>query len=305
MDRVSMAIEAVRTRYPHLNFNLNESMKNHTSFKIGGPVRVMFFPKSAEELTELCGLLCRFEEKPLIVGNGTNLLVDDSKPLEMTVIKTTGIDSMIQTGETEITAGAGTPLSRLAEYACERGLTGLEYAHGIPGSLGGAVSMNAGAYGSEMKDVVISTDVFNYAVGIHTITGAKHGFGYRHSSFSGTDDIILASTVHLQKDDKEKITAKMEELYTRRKESQPLDLPSAGSTFKRPKDGYAAELIGKAGLKGYSIGGAQVSKKHSGFIVNNDGATFADVIAIIDYVRETILKQFGVELETEIKIIRS
>jgi len=304
MDRISMAIETVRSSIPGLNLRLNEPMKNHTSFRIGGPVRAMFFPGSAEELVELCCLLNRFEERPLIIGNGTNLLVDDRKQLELTAIKTTGIDTVTQTGETEITAGAGVPLSRLAEFALECGLSGLEFAHGIPGSLGGAVSMNAGAYGSEMKDVVHKTSAYNNTAGKHDITGGQHGFEYRHSRFSGTDDVILSSSVHLQEGDKQKISAKMDELFAQRRENQPLDLPSAGSTFKRPKDGYAGQLIGQAGLKGYTVGGAQVSQKHSGFIVNYGGATFADIMAVIDHVRETVLKRFGIELEPEIKIIR-
>ena len=304
MDKISMAIDAVRTKIPRLNYRLNEPMKNHTSFMIGGPVRAMFFPETAEELVELCGLLNGFDDMPLIIGNGTNLLVDDGKQLEMTVIKTTGIDNMTQTGETEITAGAGVSLKRLAEFACECGLSGLEYAHGIPGSLGGAVSMNAGAYGREMKDVVCSSRAFGVLAGMHVITAAQHGFGYRHSGFSEAGDIVLSSSVRLQKDEKKRIAEKMEDLHSMRSESQPLDLPSAGSTFKRAKDGYAAELIDRAGLKGCSVGGAQVSKKHSGFIVNNGGATFADIISLIEHVRETVLMRFGIELEPEIKIIK-
>ena len=304
MDKIAAAIDAVRVKLPSIEHRLDEPMKNHTSFGVGGPVRAMFFPKNTEDLAELCSLLYRFEEAPLIIGNGTNLLADDSGPLEMTAIKTTGIDGVTQTGETEITAGAGVPLSRLAEIALERGLSGLEYAHGIPGSLGGAVSMNAGAYGREMKDVVFRTNAYSCSAGAYTLADAQHGFGYRRSIFTGTDGIILSSTVRLQKEDKERIAAEMGELDSRRAESQPLDLPSAGSIFKRPKGGYAAELIGRAGLKGYSIGGAQVSGKHSGFIVNNGGATFADIMALIDHVRETVSKQFGIELEPEVKIIR-
>ena len=299
-----MAIEAARTNFPYLDCSLNEPMKNHTSFKVGAPVRAMYFPKNAEELTKLCVLFNSFETLPLIVGNGTNLLVNDTKELEMIVIKTTGIDHMRQTAETEITAGAGVLLSRLAEFARQCGLTGLEYTHGIPGSLGGAVSMNAGAYGREMKDVVFRTSAFSYMTGVYEITGAQHGFGYRRSSFSGKSDVILSSSMSLQKDDKKRIAAKMDELFMKRRESQPLDVPSAGSAFKRPKDGYAAELITQAGLKGYSVGGARISQKHSGFIVNYNTASFADIMAIIDHVRETVNKKFGVELEPEIKIIR-
>ena len=304
MDSIAAAIESVKIKLPLAEYKLNEPLKNHTSFRVGGPARVMFFPKNAEELVELSCILNGHEIKPLIIGNGTNLLADDSKTLEITAVKTTEINSAAQKRTTEITAGAGISLTKLAVFAYELGLSGLEFAHGIPGSLGGAVSMNAGAYGKEMKDVVYSTNAYNYNA-IYTLIGDEHEFKYRGSRFSETGDIILSSTVHLQKDDKKSIAAKMDELYTQRRESQPLDIPSAGSTFKRPKDGYAAELIEKAGLKGYAVGGARVSEKHSGFIVNNGRATFADIMAVIEHVRETVYERFGIELEPEIKIIRA
>ena len=303
MDDISIAIEAVKNGLPQVECKLNEPLKNHTSFRVGGPVRVMFFPKKAEELAELCGILSRSDIKPLIIGNGTNLLADDGKTLEIAAVKTTGIAFIKQTGETEITAGAGASLSKLASFARDCGLSGLEFAHGIPGTLGGSVLMNAGAYGREMKDAVISTNAFDYCSS-YTLYSAEHRFEYRNSRFSETGEIILSSTVSLQKEDKEKITAKMDELQERRKESQPLDLPSAGSTFKRPKNRYAAELIDQAGLKGCSVGGAKVSEKHAGFIVNDGGATFADIMAVIEHIRATVFKMFGVELEPEVKIIR-
>ena len=335
MDNISKAIEAARIKFPLINCKLDELMKYHTSFKIGGPLRAMFFPQDTEALVELCSLLYGYGATPLIIGNGTNLLVDDSKPLELIAVKTTGINGVKQTGEVEITAEAGISLPRLAVFAYECSLTGLEYAHGIPGSLGGAVSINAGAYGNEMKDVVYSTNVFacssdntmlcssgtaasetaalNGSISlnrtsnnhhIYTVSGMEHGFSYRHSRFSDTADIILSSVLKLEKSDKNRIGAKMDDLYSRRFEKQPLDLPNAGSIFKRPNNGYAAALIEQAGLKGFSIGGAQVSEKHSGFIVNSGGATFTDIMAVIEHIRATIHKRFGVELEPEVKIIR-
>ena len=304
MDNIAKATEAARSKISSLECRLAEPMKNHTSFRIGGPLRAMFIPKSEKELLDLCKLLSEYEIEPMIIGNGTNLLVDDSGLLEIIGIKTTKIDDAVQTNDTEITAGTGISLARLAVFACNCGLSGLEYAHGIPGSLGGAVSMNAGAYGREMRDVVHRTAAFSCDGGIYDVTDDEHTFSYRRSRFSDTCDIILSSTIRLQKADKGSIQLKMDELFARRSESQPLELPSAGSTFKRPKCGYAATLIERAGLKGFSIGGAQVSEKHSGFIINSGGATFSDVMTTIDHVRQTVFKQTGIELEPEIKIIR-
>jgi UDP-N-acetylmuramate dehydrogenase len=234
------------------------------------------------------------------MGNGTNLLVGDGAH-DKVIINMARLDEIECTGEMEITAGAGALLSKLAEFACERGLSGLEFAHGIPGTLGG---MNAGAYGGEISCVVHSTSVYDPEAGVFAITGLEHGFSYRRSRFTDTDEVILSSAIRLGDGDKESIKMRMDELSARRVGTQPLQLPSAGSTFKRPKDGYAAELIEKAGLKGYAIGGAQVSPKHSGFVVNRGGASYSDVMAVIEYVQETVFKQFGVELELEIKIIK-
>ena len=332
MDKLIQAIDAIKAQMPMVEIRHSEPMKNHTSIKIGGLVRWMILPNSTEELLELCDLLRYWEVVPTIIGNGTNLLVDDSMPLEIIVIKTTKINDVQLTAEREITAKAGVLLSKLAIYAYEHGLSGLEFAHGIPGTLGGAISMNAGAYGMEMKDVVYSTDYIDWMnlqdstvatcmdalatpkaidmdIGIshypwvRTVTGDEHLFSYRHSRFTETSDIILSSVIRLGSNDKHSIKAKMDELFVRRNESQPLNMPNAGSAFKRPKDGYAAAMIEQAGLKGFTIGGAQVSLKHSGFIVNNGSATFADVMAVIDHIKEKVLMQFGVELELEYSII--
>ena len=304
MDNISKAIKAVNYELSYIECRHNESMKHHTSFGIGGQVRAMFIPKNEEELVELLKMLCGYEIIPLIIGNGTNLLADDSKPLEIIAVKMTGINHINRTAEIEITAGAGISLSGLAVYAHDSGLSGLECMHGIPGSLGGAVTMNAGAYGREMKDIIRSTTAYNHETGIYSLTAEEQRFSYRRSLFTDNGDIILSSVIKLQKKDKYSIGAKMDELSAHRRESQPLELPSAGSTFKRPKHGYAATLIEQAGLKGFSIGGAQVSEKHAGFIVNKGGATFSDVMGVIEHVMEAILKQTGIELEPEIKIVR-
>ena len=180
----------------------------------------------------------------------------------------------------------------------------MEFAHGIPGSLGGAVSMNAGAYGGEMKDIVVTTQYLDESLEVREVHGAAHDFGYRHSRFSDTGAVILASTLRLTPGDPAAIRARMAELSEKRRASQPLELPSAGSTFKRPVGGYAAALIEQAGLKGYTVGGAQVSEKHAGFVVNRGGATFDDVLRLIDHIRAEVLRTSGIELETEVKIIR-
>jgi len=302
-DALTSAIEAASNELPMMARRLGEPMKNHTSFKIGGPVRAMFFPENAGELARLCGILGECGAEPLIIGNGTNILANDGA-LDVIAVKTTGLCGIERTGEAEITAGAGAPLSRLAAAACMHGLSGLEFARGIPGTLGGAVAMNAGAYGGEMKDIVHATEAYGPKTGMRAVIGDGHGFAYRHSIFHGTGEIVLSSAMRLHKAGKETIEAKMDELDARRREKQPLELPSAGSTFKRPREGYAASLIERAGMKGYTVGGAQVSEKHAGFIVNRGGASFSDVLAVIERVREAVLKQFGVELELEVKIIK-
>lgn len=310
MDAISFAVEKINCRLPDILYKLNEPMRNHTSFKIGGAVRVMFFPESTAALTEIFDLLIEAEISPLIMGNGSNLLVSD-RDHDLVVINTlklnhismvTGVSSGSQ-GVCNISVDAGALLSRAAEFAYENGLTGLEFAHGIPGTLGGAIVMNAGAYGVEMKDVVNNTTIYSKE-GQLTLTAADNEFSYRESRFTNTEEIVLSSELRLQHSEKKEIKQKMDELGARRRESQPLDNPSGGSTFKRPDKGYAAALIEQAGLKGFSIGGAQVSEKHSGFIVNKGDAEFQDVLALIEHVQEVVFKQLGIMLEPEIRIVR-
>ena len=308
--QITKAIEVVKRKLPEVAYKLNEPMRNHTSFKIGGAVRVMYFPESASQLTELCDILSENGVTPLILGNGSNILASDDE-LDLVAINTSGLSGieLVNTDDTdsqgygEIAVEAGVLLSKLAVFACECGLTGLEFAHGIPGTVGGAVMMNAGAYDGEMKDVVSSTTAYSMKHGKYSLTAADHEFSYRHSCFSDTNDTVISTKIRLPKGDKKSIQAKMDELGARRREKQPLDLPSGGSTFKRPKDGYAAALIEQAGLKGYTIGGAQVSEKHAGFVVNRGDATFADVMAVIEHVQGVVLERFGVQLEPEIKIV--
>ena len=288
---------------PDLKWAADEPMAKHTSFRIGGPAKRMAFPKTREQLVVLMGFLQDAGVKPLLIGNGTNLLVAD-KGLDTVVIDTSAELSHIDlTDEGEIAADAGVSLAKLALFAWKNGLTGLEFAHGIPGTLGGGVVMNAGAYGGELKDVVTEVTAL-YPDGVKVLTPAELDFSYRHSVFSAGEGIVLGAKVKLESGAPDAIKAKMDDLMARRKASQPLELPSAGSTFKRPAGGYAAALIDAAGLKGYAVGGAQVSEKHAGFVVNRGGATFDDVLRLMDHIRSEVLRTSGVELEPEVKIIR-
>lgn len=296
--------KAIEQYLPDLEVLQDEPMSRHTTFRIGGPAKRMAFPSSREQLVLLMSFAKDYGANPLVIGNGSNLLVPD-EGLDRLVIDTSANLNRVERGSgNTVLADAGATLARTADLACKSGLTGLEFAHGIPGSLGGAVSMNAGAYGGEMKDVVVSTRYLDHDLNLCEAEGAAHDFGYRHSVFSDTDCVVLGSTLALTPGDPAEIRARMLDLSERRRSRQPLDLPSAGSTFKRPAGGYAAALIDAAGLKGYAVGGAQVSEKHAGFVVNRGGATFDDVLRLMDHIRSEVLRTSGVELEPEVKIIR-
>ena len=278
------------------------SMKNATSFKIGGPVDVFADAETKEALLALTAL-CKKEDVPfMMVGAGSNLLVSD-RGIDGVVCRLSGVFDEVEVTGNEITAGAGVSLAKLAKAAQRAGLSGLEFASGIPGTLGGAVYMNAGAYGGEMKDVVLETEYLDENGEIYTVSGHAHDFSYRHSVFSDKNGCILHTKMRLAPKDPDAIMETMRDLNSRRKEKQPLDKPSAGSTFKRPEGYFAAKLIEDAGLKGCSVGGAAVSEKHSGFVVNNGDATCEDVCKLIEKVQKTVKEQFGVSLETEVKII--
>lgn len=299
MAESALAKELRRT-FPRLALLENEPMKAHCSLRIGGPAEVFAEPADEETLCALWLHLRAFGAPVTVIGNGTNLLVHDEGVRGAVIHLGEGF-SAIAPVEDGLRACAGAPLSRLAVAARDRGLAGLEFAHGIPGSLGGAVLMNAGAYGSEMKDVVASV---RYLDADGTIRETEDpGFSYRRSRFSDSDALILGAALHLVPGDPAAIHARMMELWARRSASQPLDRPSAGSTFKRPAAGYAAAMIEQAGLKGASVGGAQVSEKHAGFVINAGGATFADVCALMAHIQETVRARFGVTLEPEVRII--
>ncbi len=297
-------VSRLREALPALSILENEPMSKHTSFRIGGPARAIVQPASIGETEAVCRVLREAGVQPLVIGNGTNLLVTD-RPLDRIVLQFGERFAAFEAlGENRIRAQAGITLARFAGEAQRLGLAGLEFAHGIPGSLGGGVSMDAGAYGGELKDVVTETRYLNEALELRTAVGEEHDFRYRHSAFSDTDRIILDSTVTLTPDDPAAILERMMVLRAKRSASQPLDMPSAGSTFKRPVGGYAAALIDQAGLKGFGIGGAQVSEKHGGFVINRGGATFDDVLRLIEHIREEVFKMSGITLETEVKIIK-
>lgn len=296
-------IALLRRAFPALEIRENEPLSRHCSFRIGGPCAAMLLPRTVDEAGGALRALQDLGVPPLLIGNGTNLLVTDA-PLDRIVLKTERLADVARDGETALHALAGISLAQLAVFAQRCGLSGLEFAHGIPGTLGGAVVMNAGAYGGEMKDVVTHTMYMDAAGELLGLEGAEHDFAYRHSVFSDSDSVVLGCRLELTPGDGEAIRARMAELAVRRRESQPLDKPSAGSTFKRPATGYAAAMIDEAGLKGYRVGGAAVSDKHAGFVVNLGGATFDDVLAVMEHVQETVYKKFGVRLEPEVRIIR-
>lgn len=284
------------------NLKINEEMKNHTTFKVGGSADILVLPDNAEKLCNIVRLCIREQIPYFNMGNGSNLIVRD-KGIRGIVIKLFDNFNKYEVRDNIIEAEAGILLSRISNVALEHGLSGLEFASGIPGTLGGAVAMNAGAYGPEMKDVVIKTEYMDQSGNIHVVNGTEHEFGYRTSFIQKSGGIVLKSQMKLTKSDTKEIKKLMGELNKRRKESQPLELPSAGSIFKRPEGFYTGRLIEDCGLKGFSIGGAQVSNKHCGFIVNTGNATANDIISLIKYVQTTVKSKFGVELQTEVKIV--
>lgn len=301
MDRYQTLETQLAHSCPNLTLLKEEPMSRHTSFQIGGAVRLMAVPDSEEELIATLRAAWSVKVIPYLVGNGTNLLCQDD-PMECFVIKTTkGLDWLELVDETTISCGAGISMAQLAAFAQQHGLTGLEFASGIPGSLGGGIVMNAGAYGGELKDVLVETHYLTRRGEKGIRRGEEQRLGYRTSAFSGGDEIVSGGILKLQKGEPEEIRAKMAEFAEKRKSKQPLEYPSAGSTFKRPAGGFAAALIDQCGLKGLTVGGAQVSEKHAGFVINRGNATCADVLALTDQIREIVREKTGVTLELEVK----
>lgn len=289
---------------PDLRVEKEEPLSRHCSFRIGGPARRMAFPHTAEQMVLLQSFAAECGANPLLIGNGTNILFPDAG-LDRLVIQTGELTELKQGEiEGEIIAQAGVSLAKLANFACAKGLTGLEFAHGIPGSVGGAVSMNAGAYGGEMKNVLHGASILFPDEGIRFLTCEDLELSYRHSVLTDHPDaIVLYAVFRLEKGDSTEIRARMDELMAKRKATQPLEYPSAGSTFKRPTGYFAGALIEQAGLKGLTVGDAQISDKHAGFLINRGKATGADVRNLIREVQERVMAHSGVMLEPEVKII--
>ena len=285
---------------------VEEPMSRHTTFRIGGAADVIIEPPGEKQLAAVIKMLKRFKVPYFVMGNGSNLLVGDGG-IRGAVIKISGTMSKCSVDENDDTiihAESGVKLSKLANTALNNALTGFEFAAGIPGTLGGAVFMNAGAYGGEMKNVIKEVSFIDTEdCSIHTVPVHECDFGYRKSRFSDGGAIITGASVQLENGDMSEIRAKMDDLAERRRSKQPLDKPSAGSTFKRSEGYFAGTLIQDAGLKGYRIGGAEVSQKHAGFVINVGGATAKDVRELIDYVRAEVKKKYGVELEPEVKFV--
>lgn len=279
----------------------NVLMKNHTSFKIGGTADEFCEAKSVSEIQELIKYAKNKGMPYVIIGNGTNILVSD-KGIRGIVIKLANEFSKTELKENTITAEAGSVLTALSVLALKNNLEGLEFASGIPGTLGGAIYMNAGAYGGEMKDVIKSVTYLESGE-VKTIFANELDFGYRKSFFTNRNAVILSAEIELKEGRFEEIKAKMDDYKKRRTEKQPLLMPSAGSTFKRPTGYFAGKLIEDAGLKGCKMGGAMVSDKHSGFVVNAGDATAEEILSLIEYIKKTVFEKFEVELETEIKMI--
>ena len=287
---------------PNIDLKMNEPMAKHTSFKIGGGAEVMAFPKNPEELSAILKTSALLDVNPAILGAGTNVLAPDAGIPGLVICLKDCMDGMEQLDGNRIRIAAGVTMTRAAVFAANLGLSGLEFAHGIPGTVGGGVYMNAGAYGGEIVQVCESVEVMDMSGNLTVYSNEQMQFSYRHSVLEDEGGIVVSATFRLSPADPAEIKAKMKELQGKRSASQPLDLPSAGSAFKRPVGGYAAALIDQAGLKGYSVGGAAISTKHAGFAVNLGGATAEDVRNLLKQVSDIVFEKSGIRLEPEVRI---
>lgn len=287
---------------PEIELRFWEPMSRHTSFRIGGGAEVMAFPKTREELSVLLKASALLDSKPAILGAGTNVLAPDAGIPGLVICLKDCLDGMELLSDTRIRVMAGVTMSRAAVYAANHGLSGLEFAHGIPGTVGGGVYMNAGAYGGEICGICESVEVMDKNGTIRRLTNEEMQFSYRHSVLEDTCDIVISADFVLTPGNTDEIRERMKELIGKRSASQPLDLPSAGSAFKRPVGGYAAALIEQAGMKGYQVGNAAISSKHAGFAVNLGGATAEDVKKLLYEVSDKVYENSGVRIEPEIRI---
>ena len=302
MSELSVFQRNISAFFPEIELRFDELLARHTSFRIGGEAEVMAFPKSEDELSALLKKSALLDWKFAILGAGTNVLAPDEGVQGLVICLKDCLDGMRQTDETHIQVMAGVTMSRAAVFAANLGLAGMEFAHGIPGTVGGGVCMSAGAYGGEISDICESVQVMDYSGEVKHLSRDQMDFSYRHSCLEGQNAVVVSAVFELIPGSSDEIRRKMKDFQQRRMASQPLDLPSAGSAFKRPSGGYAAALIDQAGLKGYRIGGAAISEKHAGFAVNLGGATAADVKALLTQVSETVYNSTGILLEPEIRI---
>ncbi len=287
---------------PDIKLFFNEPMSKHTSFRIGGPSEVMAFPENADQLSKILKVSRLLDTDAAILGAGTNILAPDAGCKGLIICLKDALTGMQQIDDTHICADAGVSMTKAAVFAAGLGLSGLEFAHGIPGSVGGGVYMNAGAYGGEIKDVCCCVEVMSFDGVLQTYSREEMDFSYRHSRLEEQGGIVVRAVFALTPKPVEQIKGYMQELASKRKASQPLDKPSAGSAFKRPAHGYAAALIDQAGLKGYRVGGAAVSEKHAGFVVNLGDATAEDVKTLLQQVSDKVFENSGIRLEPEVRI---
>ncbi|MBR3293811.1 MAG: UDP-N-acetylmuramate dehydrogenase [Oscillospiraceae bacterium] len=305
MENLEKAIAEIKRSLPGMTLLENEPMRAHSSFRIGGPARALAIPSDLTGLSKLCAIMKDHRVAPMPLGNGSNILFPDEGLPDLLLMSTEKLQKLFLLPDGAIYAEAGVSLAKLAAFACEQGLSGLEFASGIPGTVGGGLRMNAGAYGGELKDTVESVVCYYLPEqGLWELPKDRCRFDYRSSLFQKSSGFVILSAVfRLQPGDPAAIAATMRELGEKRREKQPLDLPSAGSAFKRPEGHFAAALIDQAGLKGYAVGGAQVSEKHAGFIVNRGGASSHDVYDLMMHVRKTVYEKFQIPLEPEIIIL--
>lgn len=292
-------LSAVKAFLPEENIHMDEPMSRHTTFRIGGPASCLLEVSTKEQLQKVLSCLEKENQTYFVLGNGSNLLVSD-KGYDGIVIKLGGEFTHIAVEGNQIRCGGGVTMAMAAKKALDNGLSGLEFASGIPGTVGGGMIMNAGAYGSDMSRVTKLVTVCNRAGEISDWTNEQMGFGYRTSAIKNKDCLVTDVLFELEAGEKDRIKGYMEELAAKRREKQPLEFPSAGSTFKRPEGYFAGELIMNAGLRGFQIGGAQVSEKHCGFVINAGGATAEDVWQLIQVVQKKVFEQYGVSLEPEV-----
>lgn len=297
--------DAFALKLPGIAMKREEPLSMHTSFHIGGPAELMAFPATEGELSQLLRAAAELGARPMLLGAGTNVLAPDEGLRGLVIVTRDCLTGLERRGENQIAAMAGVSMAKLALFAMDASLTGLEFAHGIPGTVGGGVYMNAGAYGGEIRQTAVETRIMRLNGETETVSGDAQGFSYRSSAFQKQACVILRTVFALKPGDRKEIHARMQELAEKRRASQPLELPSAGSAFKRPVGGYAAALIEQAGLKGFRVGGAAVSEKHAGFIVNCGAATAADVLRLIEVVQQRVLKTSGILLEPEIRLWRN